>query len=114
MVQRGQRPVEQHREVERVRRVLVVREGEHGVLEREQRARVDIEGEVQVERAVARVLGVELHLPGLAQGVRLHEMTLFVNVEAVVDGVILQICHEPRHVDNGQPGCLLACRTPPS
>lgn len=114
MLQRWQGPVEKHRKVEGVRRVVVVGESDHGILEGEQRARVDVEGEVQVERAVARLLGVQLDLPRLAQRVCLDEMALFVDVEPVVDGVILEIGDEPGNVDDGQAGGLLQELTRPA
>ena len=97
--QRRQRPGERDREVELVRRLVVVGQAEHGVLEGEQHARVDVEREVQVERPAAAVLGVQVDLPDLAQGVRLDEVALVVDVEAVVDGVVLQVRDVPGHVD---------------
>ncbi len=78
---------------------------EHAVLEREQHARVDLEREVQVERAAARLLGVQIDLPGLAQRVGLDEVPLVVHVELVVDGVVLQVGDEAGDVDDGQGCC---------
>jgi hypothetical protein len=71
--------------VEGVGRVLVVGESEDGILERKQRAGVYFQAEVQVERATTTVLGMELDFPYLAEGVRLDEMTLVVNMETMVD-----------------------------
>ena len=69
------------------------------VFERQQHSRFDLESEVQVERASAALLGMEVDLPHLSQRVRLHEVTLVVYVEAVVDGMILQLGHIAGHVD---------------
>jgi hypothetical protein len=49
---------------------------------------------VQVERAAAGLLGVEVDLPRLAQRVGLDEVALVVHVEAVVDGVVLEVGDE--------------------
>ena len=57
---------------------------------------------MQVERASAGVLGVQVHLPRLAQRVRLDEVAFVVYVELVVDGVILEIGDEARDIDDGQ------------
>ena len=57
------------------------------VLEAEQGAGVDLERQVQVDRAAARLLGVQVDLPELTQRVGLDEVALVVDVEAVVDGV---------------------------
>ena len=56
---------------------------------------------MQVERAAARLLGMEVDLPGLAQRVGLDEVALVVHVEAVVDGVILELGDEAGDVDDG-------------
>jgi hypothetical protein len=74
---------------------------EDEVLEHEQGARVDLEREVQVERASARLFRVEVDLPSLAERVRLHEVALVVDVEPVIGGVIFQIGHETGDVDDG-------------
>ena len=74
--------------------------GGHRVLEPEQRAGVDVEREVEVDGALAGLLGVEVDLPGLAERVRLDEVALVVDVEAVPDGMVLQVGHEPGHVDD--------------
>ena len=63
----------------------------HGVLEGEEDPRVDVERQVQVERAAAALLGVEVHLPDLAQRVGLDEVPLVVHVESVVHRVVLQV-----------------------
>ena len=54
--------------------------------------------EVQVQRAVARVLGVQLHLPRLAQRVRLDEVSFIVNVKAVINRVVLKVGDETGHI----------------
>ena len=68
-----------------VRRVVVLGQPGDDVLERQQDPGVDLEREVQVERAAARLLGVQVDLPRLAQRVRLDEVPLVVDVEPVVD-----------------------------
>ena len=70
-----------------------------GVLEGQEDAGVDVEGEVQVERAAAPLLGVQVDLPDLAQGVGLDEVPLVVHVESVVDGMVLQVGDVPRDVN---------------
>ena len=105
--QRRQRPREVEREEELVGGLLVVGEADEGVLEAEQDTRVDLEREVEVDRAFAPFFGVQVDLPRLAQRVRLDEMTLVVHVESVLDRVILQIGDEPGNVDDGQSASLL-------
>ena len=109
--QRRQRPGEDEREGEPVRRVVVgVGELQHLVLEAEQRPRVDLQREVQVDGAVARLLGVQVHLPQLAQRVRLDEVALVVHVEAVVDRVTLQVGDEAGDIDDCHGQRRLPCR----
>ena len=71
------------------------------VLEGQQHPRIDLEREVQVERAAAGLLGVEVDLPRLAERVGLDEVPLVVHVEPVVDGVVLEVGDEPGDVDDG-------------
>ena len=52
-------------------------------------------------RAAAGLLGVEVDLPRLAQRVGLDEVALVVHVEAVVDGVLLEVGDEAGDVDDG-------------
>ena len=85
------RPGEGQREVELVRRLLVLGEQHHGVLEGEEHPGVHVEGEMKVERAAAPLLGMKVHLPDLAQGIRLDEVPLVVHVEPMVDGMVLQV-----------------------
>ena len=63
-------------------------------------ARLDLEREVEVERAIAPLLGMQVDLPRLAQRVRLDEVALVVHVEAMVDRVILEIGDEAGDVDD--------------
>lgn len=72
---------------------------------------------MKVERTVAPLLRVQVDLPGLAQGVRLDEMALVVDVKSVVDRrMILEIRDVPGHIDDchehsyaaGQWGSLAA------
>jgi hypothetical protein len=99
--QRRQRPGEQQREVEAVGGLLVVGQGDHQVLERQQGARVDLQGQVQVERPTAGLLGVQVDLPRLPERVGLDEVPLVVDVEPVVDRVVLEVGDEPGDVDGG-------------
>ena len=73
---------------------------DHRVLEAEQHPRVDLEREVEVDRAVAALLGMQVDLPVLAQRVALDEVALVVHVEAVLDRVVLQIGDESGEVDD--------------
>ena len=86
---------------------VLVGQLDHLVLERQQRAGVDLEREVQVERAAAGLLGVEVDLPRLAQRVGLDEVALVVHVEPVVDGVVLEVGDEPGDVDDGHVSVCL-------
>ncbi len=98
--ERRHAPVEGQREVELVCRVGVLGQRDDGVLEVEEHPRVDLEGEVQVDRAAAALLGVQVDLPELAQRVRLDEVPLVVHVEAVIHGMVLELCHIPSDVDD--------------
>ena len=98
--QRWEGPGERQGEVELVGRVLVLGQSEDGVLEREQRAGVDLEGQVQVERAATAVLGMELHLPDLTERVGLDEVALVVHVEPMVDRMVLEVGHVSGHIDD--------------
>ena len=96
-----QHPGEVQREGEAVGRIgLRVLLGGHGVLEAEQRPGIDVEREVEVDGALAGLLRVEIDLPGLTQRVGLDEVALVVDVEAVSDGVVLEVGHEPSHIDD--------------
>ena len=95
------------------RRVGVdVVELDHLVLEAEQRPRVDLEREVQVDRPAARLLGVQVDLPQLAQRVGLDEVPLVVHVEAVVDRVALQVGDEAGDVDDCHGAATLPSAAP--
>ena len=72
--------------------------------ERQQRTRVDLERQVQVDRTIAGFLGVEVDLPQLPQRVRLDEVPFVVHVEPVVDRMALQIGHETGDIDDGHEG----------
>ena len=85
--------------MELVGRLLVIGQEHDGVLEGEEHPGVDVEGEMQVERAAAPLLGVQVDLPDLAQRVRLDEVPLVVHVEPVVDRVILQVGHVAGDID---------------
>jgi myo-inositol-1(or 4)-monophosphatase len=85
---------------------------DHGILERKQGARVHFEGEVQVERAAASLFGVQVDLPGLAQGVGLDEVAFVVDMESVVDRVVLQIGYVSGDIDDRHSGESLLARFP--
>ena len=87
--------------MELVGRVVVVGQLGDDVLEREEDARLDLQREVEVERAVAALLGMEVDLPHLAQRVRLDEVAFVVHVEAVVDRVVLELGDVAGDVDGG-------------
>jgi fructose-1,6-bisphosphatase/inositol monophosphatase family enzyme len=86
--------------VELVGGFLVLGQTEDGIFEREQGPWIDLQGQVQVERASAAILGVELHLPDLSQGIGLDEVALVVDMEPVVDRVVLEVGYISGHVDD--------------
>jgi len=98
--ERGKGPGEGQREVELVGRFLVFGEAEDGVLEGEQGAGVDLQSQMEIEGAAAAVLGMELDLPDLAERVGLHEVTLVVHMETMIDGMILEVGHVSGHIDD--------------
>ena len=93
--------------MELVARVVTVGEAQHGILERQQLARIDFERKVKVEGPVARRLRMQVDLPGLPQRVGLDEVALVVHVEAVIGGVVLQVGDEAGHVDDGHTATSL-------
>ncbi len=97
--ERWQRPGEGERKVKFVGWLLVLGQEDNGILERKEDAGVDVQGEVQVQRAAAPLFGVQIDLPDLPQGVGLDEVPLVVDVESVVDGVVLQVGDVPRDVN---------------
>ena len=101
MLERRQQPGEDQMDGEVVGGVVVLGQDHDLVLEGQQGARVEVEGEVQVERAAAGRLGVEVDLEGLTHRVGLDEVALVVHVEAVLGGVVLQVCDEAGDVDDG-------------
>jgi len=105
--QRRQHPGEGERKGEAFGWITRLGQLQHAVLEREHGAGLDLEGKMQVEGPAAGVLGMQVDLPGLAQRVRLHEVTFVVHMELVVDGVVLQVGHEAGDVDDGQGMVLL-------
>jgi hypothetical protein len=87
--------------MELVRRLRILSELDHSVLKRQQHPWVDLKGEMEVERSPASLLGVQVDLPRLAQGIRLDEMALVMNVKAVIDGVLLELGHISGDIDHG-------------
>lgn len=87
--QRGEPPGEQQRETQVIgRSIRGVRERVHLVLEREHHPRVDLQGQMEIERTAARVLGMKIHFESLTHGIRLDEVSLVVHVKPVMGGVI--------------------------
>jgi hypothetical protein len=80
-------------------RLVLVAEVRDQVFEGEYDAWLDLECEVEIERAAARLLGMHVDLPRLAHGVGLDEVALVVDVEAVVRGMVLQVGDEARKID---------------
>jgi hypothetical protein len=75
--------------VELVGRFLLLGEEHNGVFEGQEDTWINIEGQVQVQRTAASLLGVEVDFPNLTQGVRLDKVPLVVDMKPVVNGVIL-------------------------
>ena len=87
--------------MEVVRGILVLADLGDLVLERQEYARVDLEREMEVEGAVAALVRVQVDLPRLAERIRLDEMTLVMNVKAMVDRrMILEIGDVSGHIDD--------------
>ena len=97
--ERGEGPREGQGEVQVIRRILFVAQPDDRILEGEEHAGVYIERQVQVQRPATALFGVEVDLPDLPERVRLDEMALVVDVEAVVHGVVLEIGHVAGDVD---------------
>ncbi len=94
-------PREQHRERESGRRRIVdFLESNHLVLEAEHRTRVDIERQMEVDRAFASAFRVKIDFPELSERVGLDEVPLVVHVEAMVDRLTLHVGDETRYVDD--------------
>jgi len=75
-----------------------------GVFEVEQGARVDLERNVEVDRAATALLWVEVDLPELTERIGLDEMSLVVDVKTVINGVIFELGNvasdvNDRHLD---------------
>jgi myo-inositol-1(or 4)-monophosphatase len=100
MGERRKGPGEGQRKVEVIRRFLVLRQPEDGVLEGEERPRVHLEGQMKVEGSPAPVFGMELYLPDLAERVGLDEVTFVVHVKAMIDRMILEVRYISGYVDD--------------
>jgi hypothetical protein len=94
--------------MELVGRLLVLGEQDDRVLERQEDPGVDVEGEMQVKGPAAPLLGVQVDLPDLAQGVGLDEVPLVVHVEPVVDGMVLHVCDVPGDINGSHNGGSLS------
>ena len=99
--QRRETPGQYQWKMEVVGRIDVIGQTEQRVFEGEQGPGIDVEGQMQIDGTTATIYGVQIDLPGLTQGVGLHEVSLVVNMEAVIDGVILQVGNEAGDVDGG-------------
>lgn len=118
--QRWERPVEVQLDAMEIRGLgILVLHVEDEILEGQEHPRIDLERQMEIERAAARVLGVEIDLPRLTKRVRLHEMPFIVDMEPVVDGVILEIGDETCDVDDRHGSILVlpggtvqACHAP--
>ena len=99
--QRRKAPREEQWEAEIFRRWLVgVGEGIDLVFEGEHHAWVDLEGKVEIEWPTARMLWVEVHLECLTHRVRLDEVPLIMNMEAVMGCMIFQVGDETCDIDD--------------
>ena len=87
--QERESPGEGEGKVELVGRFLLLGEEHNGVFEGQEDTWINIEGQVQVQRTAASLLGVEVDFPNLTQGVRLDKVPLVVDMKPVVNGVIL-------------------------
>ena len=61
--------------------------------------RVDVESQVEIERTATTRLGMEIHLPRLAQRVGLDDVPLVVDMETVFGGMLLEVGDESSDVD---------------
>ena len=101
MGERRQGPGEQQWERESGRRIGIgVVEFADLVLEAEQGAWIDLERQVQVDRPAARLFGMQIDFPQLAQRIGLDEVPLVVHVKPVIDRMALQIAHEAGYIDD--------------
>lgn len=100
MRQRWQRPREGHGHLVTLFGLIAFGELQHLVLERKDDPRVDLDRQVELDRATARFFGVEVDLPRLTHGVRLDEVSLVVDVEAVVGRVVLEVGYEAGDIDD--------------
>jgi len=94
--------------VEVVGRLLVLAESQHRVLEGQEDPGIHVQSQLEVERSAAPLLGVQVHLPHLAQRVRLHEVPLIVHVEPVVDRVVLEVGDVAGDIDSCHSAPTLA------
>jgi len=92
--------------MEGIRRIGVFSKVGDNIFEGEQDSRVYFEGQVKIEWASTSFFGVQIHLPHLAKRISLNEMSLVVDVEAVVDSMIFEICNISGNIDDshGSPG----------
>ena len=56
---------------------------------------------MEVERTIARLIGVQIDFSRLAVRVGLDEVAFVVNVEPVLGDVVLEIGDEPLEIDDG-------------
>ena len=96
-----QTPGEHEGKVKLVGRIDLVGKSQYCVFEGEQRARIDVEFDVQIDRSAASVLGVKVNFPRLAQGVCLDEVALVVDVKAVSHRMVFKVGDETCDVNGG-------------
>ena len=96
--ERRQPPCEGEREVVLVGRVHVLGQVYHRILEREQSPGIDLQGQMEVQRAAATLFGMQIDLPGLSQGIGLYEVPLVVDVKPMVYRMVFQVGHVSRYV----------------
>jgi hypothetical protein len=91
----------QQRECEAVRRrIFDLVELHHFVFEPKHGSRVDIEREMEVDRARTGLFWVEVDFPELAKRVGLDEVSFVVDVKAMVNCLTLHIGNESCNVDD--------------
>ena len=96
-----QRPGESERKEKLVGRIKFLAQLVDLVLKRQQHARVDLKGQMEIKRPIAPLLRVKVNLPCLAQRIRLHEMSFVVHVKSVIDGcVVLEVGDVAGNVDD--------------
>jgi hypothetical protein len=66
----------------------------------DQRARIDLDGDVHVDWTVAGAIGMKINFPCLAIGIGLDEVALIVDMKPVFGDMVLEISHETLKIDH--------------